>query len=164
MRPDFIATCFQLNSNELRALLAIGFNSTFPGVSPACTVSENEIWKSMLSFPSGHSSLSFANFVYLALRLPKIPEKNFFKSGSILESILLSLPIVIILPAMHISISRIIENRHHPEDIIAGAAIGSLIAFIVSKTEDLFFNEPIQKTQSSENASDNLLPSPSPSA
>jgi len=165
MRPDFIATCFQLNSHDLRALLLTGFNSSFPGVSPACTASETEIWKSMLSFPSGHSSLSFANFVYLALRMPKIPIENLFKSGSILESVLLSLPVVIILPAMHISLSRVIENRHHPEDIIAGAAIGSLIAFIVSKTEDLFFPEKQQEgIQAVENASDNLLPSPSPSA
>jgi len=164
MRPDFIATCFELNSGELRALLVTGYNSTYPGVSPACTASETEIWKSMLSFPSGHSSLSFANFVYLAFGLPKIPEKSFYKSGTILESILLSLPILIILPAMHISMSRVIENRHHPEDVIAGAAIGSLIAFIVSKTEDLFIHESTEKTRTYETASDNLLPSPSSSA
>ncbi|CAG5104524.1 Oidioi.mRNA.OKI2018_I69.chr1.g1302.t1.cds [Oikopleura dioica] len=162
LRPDFIATCFELDEVQLRKVVAEGFNSSFPGATPSCSASESDLWKSMLSFPSGHSSLAFANFVYLALRVVKIPEKRQLKSGSIVEAFLLTFPLLIVLPAIHISLSRVIENRHHPEDILAGAIVGSLIAITVSQTEDLFAKKNSDEAKyepAHEISSDNLIPS-----
>ncbi len=72
------------------------------------------------SFPSGHTSSSFAAGVVLYLMLPK-------KYG---------VPAMIL--AFLIGISRLYVGVHYPTDVLAGAVLGTLIAVgVVKATESL---------------------------
>mmetsp|Transcript_2948 Transcript_2948/g.3412 ORF Transcript_2948/g.3412 Transcript_2948/m.3412 type:complete len:284 (+) Transcript_2948:72-923(+) len=84
------------------------------------------------SFPSGHSSMSFAAMLFLSLyalgkvnaavskpfRLPLIGDID-------LTNVLLLLALSPMAVAFWISSSRIRENDHHPADVVGGAVIGS---------------------------------------
>ena len=76
-----------------------------------------------LSFPSGHAcfSVQAATFTiwYLQSRSSQLPLRETF----ILPLIQLGLLIM----AFYTCISRIMDNKHHPTDVIAGALIGFLI-------------------------------------
>jgi len=75
-----------------------------------------------LSFPSGHSSTSFAGMLFLALYLHgKFRVYSHDHSASFSKSILLASPMAI---AFFISLSRAIDYHHNFSDIIAGAMIG----------------------------------------
>lgn len=81
------------------------------------------------SFPSGHSSLAFAVFVYLALymgaRMHIAAPDTRFKSAKLTA---LSMPVFI---ASLVAVSRIIDNHHNYSDIIAGSALGAAIAVAI---------------------------------
>lgn len=76
------------------------------------------------SFPSGHSSVSVYGAIfmiwYLQCRTPKLRSS-------------MAIPLcqmVLATWAMFCSLSRIIDNRHHWWDVLAGAAIGAVTAFL----------------------------------
>lgn len=71
------------------------------------------------SFPSGHTSSSFAAGVVLYLMLPK-------KYG---------VPAMIL--AFLLGISRLYVGVHYPTDVLGGMAMGTLIAFAVVKVTEL---------------------------
>lgn len=81
------------------------------------------------SFPSGHSSISFTCFVYLALymamRLKVSQPGTSFKT---LKYLALSIPVAI---AAFVSISRIIDNHHNFDDVVAGSCLGTGVAVAV---------------------------------
>jgi len=80
-----------------------------------------------LSFPSGHSSTSFAGMLFLVLYLHgKFRVYNEEHSASFSKSILLTSPLAI---AFFISLSRAIDYHHNFSDIIAGALIGLGVAY-----------------------------------
>ena len=70
------------------------------------------------SFPSGHSASSFAAAMCIYLNGPK-------KYG-----------IPALLLALLIALSRLYVGVHYPGDVIAGAIIGSLMAWLVYKVYD----------------------------
>lgn len=75
-----------------------------------------------LSFPSGHSSTSFAGMLFLVLYLHgKFRVYSPEHSASFSKSILLASPLAI---AFFIALSRTIDYHHNYSDIIAGALIG----------------------------------------
>jgi len=79
-----------------------------------------------LSFPSGHSSTSFAGMLFLVLYLHgKFRVYSEDHSASFSKSILLTSPLAI---AFFISLSRAIDYHHNFSDIIAGALIGLGVA------------------------------------
>lgn len=65
-----------------------------------------------LSFPSGHASTSFAGAVILAY---------FFRR--------LAVPLVLL--AALVAYSRVYVGVHYPTDVVAGAVLGTLVAFAV---------------------------------
>jgi len=82
-----------------------------------------------LSFPSGHSSCSFAGMTFLALYLTgKFRIYSTEASSSFAKSVLVASPITI---AMFISLSRTIDYHHNYSDIIAGSMIGIAVAYYV---------------------------------
>lgn len=74
------------------------------------------------SFPSGHSSLSFfeAIFImwYLQCRCPR------FRS----QFLLLSMQLLCLTWACFCSVSRITDHRHHWWDVLAGSLLGVIFA------------------------------------
>jgi undecaprenyl-diphosphatase len=65
------------------------------------------------SFPSGHTTSSFALAVALTIRWPKLG------------------PFVLPLAAL-IGLSRIVVGAHYPTDVAAGALLGSAVAIVVA--------------------------------
>lgn len=103
------------------------FNRTYlvPGQDFKCLSRDlPSIDESRLSFPSGHSSLSFYSMLFLIFfiqstwkcarlgLMPRVIQLGLFTS------------------AVFIALSRIIDNKHHPTDVLAGAALGTLAAIL----------------------------------
>jgi membrane-associated phospholipid phosphatase len=82
-----------------------------------------------MSFPSGHSSTSFAGMTFLVLYLcGKCRIYSSEESSSFAKSILVASPLTI---AMFIALSRTIDYHHNYSDIIAGSMIGIAVSYFV---------------------------------
>ena len=78
------------------------------------------------SFPSGHASFSFSMMLFTHFVLTqwlRIEKHNFYGWRSWLAFG----PIVL---CAWISVTRIIDNKHHVDDVIAGVAIGCVCAYV----------------------------------
>ncbi|KAF8515964.1 phosphatidic acid phosphatase type 2/haloperoxidase [Gautieria morchelliformis] len=119
LRPDFMARC-----------------KWDPSLA-ACTGHPDAIRDGRRSFPSGHSSLAFTGLTFLSIYLvacmcpsqatsasSRLP--NFLKSKAVSVFITLA-PLGV---ATWIAITRLEDYRHHKEDVITGAGIGSLCAYV----------------------------------
>lgn len=77
------------------------------------------------SFPSGHSSSSFAGLfflsLYLAAKLHILDQK-----GEVWRTLVVLVPT---LAASCVAMSRIMDARHHPFDVLFGSALGILCAW-----------------------------------
>ncbi|KAI8922989.1 phosphatidic acid phosphatase type 2/haloperoxidase [Entophlyctis helioformis] len=115
-RPDFLARCKW--SAELNA----------------CTGNKKDISDGRRSFPSGHSSESFAGMTFLALFLGTVWSRIFDVEGSVwgrrTRAWRIILPFAPLLISTYCAISRY-QDVHHPTDVAAGAALGAAIAAIV---------------------------------
>ena len=89
---------------------------------------ENKKWKekdrrqrqdAFMSFPSGHASLSFTTMVRVSLELTQILQKWPLHR-------LAWTPVL----AFYIARTRVLDHWHHPEDIIAGAVLGTVFALL----------------------------------
>jgi len=109
LRPDFLARCK-------------------PDITGKCTnMVLNDVRDGRLSFPSGHSSLSFTAMVFLSLYLSgkfRIFRTNHGNVWKILCSVC---PIFI---CGFIAISRTRDYHHNYDDILAGAFLGTVMAFV----------------------------------
>ncbi|KAH9981373.1 PAP2-domain-containing protein [Lactifluus volemus] len=77
------------------------------------------------SFPSGHSSLSFAGLTFLSLYLAgKL--QLFDKRGHVAKVWTSVLPL---LGATLVAISRLMDYRHHWQDVVVGSALGISTAY-----------------------------------
>jgi len=78
-----------------------------------------------MSFPSGHSSLSFAGLGFLSLYIAG--KLHLFDSrGHAPKAWLFVLPLF---GALLVAISRTMDYRHHWEDVVAGSWLGMLTAY-----------------------------------
>ncbi|PWN21753.1 acid phosphatase/Vanadium-dependent haloperoxidase [Microstroma glucosiphilum] len=118
-RPDFIDRC----QPPVGAVdpVPYGLNS-----EAICTTSLDSalIKDGFRSFPSGHSSAAFAGLTFLTWFLAG----HFHLFGDrarVWVSWIVATPP---LGACLIAISRLMDNRHHPTDVIAGAILGAVVA------------------------------------
>lgn len=73
------------------------------------------IWREKaLCFPSGHASLAFASAMCLSMLIPR-GKWIFFAV------------------ACCTAIERVVENAHYPSDVVAGAALGSLLGWWITR-------------------------------
>ncbi|KAG1451232.1 hypothetical protein G6F46_010300 [Rhizopus delemar] len=77
------------------------------------------------SFPSGHSSFSFAGLGYLAFYLAG-KMRLFDKQGHTYKSFIFSFPWI---GALLIAVSRVHDYRHHWQDVLVGGLIGSGLSY-----------------------------------
>lgn len=91
----------------------------------SCTADQNVQNEGRKSFPSGHSSLSMVGCAYVSLFLMhklKLAEKPTF--------IRFSVGLVPVSIALWVAASRLVDNWHHPSDVIAGGLIGGGSAYV----------------------------------
>nr|GEY15855.1 lipid phosphate phosphatase 2-like isoform X2 [Tanacetum cinerariifolium] len=112
-RPDFFWRCFP-----------DGYDIYDKWGAVVCHGDINVIRQGHKSFPSGHSSWSFAGLGFLSLYLSgKI--KAFDREGHAAKLCLVFLPLVV---ACLVAISRVDNYRHHWQDVICGGLIGLTMA------------------------------------
>jgi hypothetical protein len=80
--------------------------------------------ESRLSFPSGHSSIAFYSMLFLIMFIQHTWKCH--RMGLMPRLVQLCLFSL----AIFIALSRIVDNKHHPTDVIAGAALGTLGAVL----------------------------------
>ncbi|KAK7865091.1 hypothetical protein R5R35_014627 [Gryllus longicercus] len=90
-----------------------------------CTGDESVSREARLSFPSGHSSMSFYAAVFTALFL----ERRFrWRRRARLQVAFAQLLAVLL--AWLTALSRVSDHKHHWSDVLAGGALGALVAAI----------------------------------
>ncbi|KAF8010181.1 hypothetical protein BT93_J0965 [Corymbia citriodora subsp. variegata] len=100
-----------------------------------CHGTKSVIAEGHKSFPSGHTSWSFAGLGFLALYLAgKI--KAFDHKGHAAKLIVLFLPLLV---ASLVGISRLDDHKHHRQDVIAGGLIALSTSISRSRSEALSF-------------------------
>ncbi|XP_062192599.1 putative lipid phosphate phosphatase 3, chloroplastic isoform X2 [Phragmites australis] len=115
-RPDFFWRCFP--DGKQVYFLVTG--------DVICHGEKSFLTDGRKSFPSGHTSWSFAGLGFLSLYLSgKI--KVFDHQGHVAKLCIVILPLLL---ASLVGISRIDNYRHHWEDVFAGGLIGYIMAIL----------------------------------
>ncbi|GMH15198.1 hypothetical protein Nepgr_017039 [Nepenthes gracilis] len=113
-RPDFFWRCFPDGKDYYDHLGNV-----------ICHGKASVIREGHKSFPSGHSSWSFAGLGFLSLYLSgKI--KAFNRQGHVAKLCIIFLPL---LAASLVAVSRVDDYWHHWTDVFAGGLIGLVVAF-----------------------------------
>ncbi|XP_023746271.1 putative lipid phosphate phosphatase 3, chloroplastic isoform X2 [Lactuca sativa] len=112
-RPDFFWRCFP-----------DGVDNYDQWGNVVCHGKDSDIREGHKSFPSGHSSWSFAGLGFLALYLAgKI--KVFDRRGHVAKLCIVFLPILM---ASLVAVSRVDDYWHHWQDVFAGGILGFTVA------------------------------------
>ncbi|XP_057424084.1 lipid phosphate phosphatase 2-like [Lotus japonicus] len=113
-RPDFFWRCFP-DGVEV-------YDDKWGGV--ICHGKESDIKEGHKSFPSGHTSWSFAGLGFLSLYLSgKI--KVFDRRGHVAKLCIVFIPLLV---ACLVGISRVDDYWHHWQDVFAGGLLGLVVA------------------------------------
>ncbi|KAJ1678383.1 hypothetical protein EV182_004163 [Spiromyces aspiralis] len=117
-RPDFLTRCKPKSG------------STDPewGLSDdsVCTQTDMSLMRDgMRSFPSGHTSFSFSTMVYLTFYFAG-HFKLYHTSSRAIKAFFIFFPLLL---AMYIGISRTNDNRHHWQDVLGGALLGTFFGW-----------------------------------
>ena len=139
----------------------------FDMVTKQCLVSYPHVVEAQVSFPSGHTSLSFCSMTVLALWMFQIIRWKQRTCGASTTRLFLFLSILI--PwgwATFVGVSRIVDNWHHPSDVVAGCLIGMAcggLSFVIysSTSQDFTESSSATTTTSTMASSRTLRPSPS---
>eukprot|EP01054_Gregarina_sp_Poly1_P000788 Gregarina_sp_Poly_1__787@NODE_1189_length_4822_cov_141_095689_g818_i0_p3_GENE_NODE_1189_length_4822_cov_141_095689_g818_i0NODE_1189_length_4822_cov_141_095689_g818_i0_p3_ORF_typecomplete_len350_score17_81PAP2/PF01569_21/2_2e02PAP2/PF01569_21/1_6e26PAP2_3/PF14378_6/2_4e05BioY/PF02632_14/0_024BioY/PF02632_14/1_9e03FtsX/PF02687_21/4_4FtsX/PF02687_21/24FtsX/PF02687_21/2_3e03Sre/PF03125_18/33Sre/PF03125_18/8_2DUF2157/PF09925_9/0_2DUF2157/PF09925_9/8_5e02Sensor/PF13796_6/0_11Sensor/PF13796_6/2_2e03FUS len=132
LRPDYLSRCF--GHNEPTVWMAVnGFAdwNAIPDI-PICNtkagtfnLSENALDDGRMSFPSAHSSLSFAIIGFLSLWT--YSKLCLFRDWGAWR---ITIPFGLIMIPTVIAVSRTSDYRHHSSDVIGGTILGCLIAIL----------------------------------
>lgn len=132
LRPHFLDVCkpdFSLASNA-PGVEGSGYNGAgYTGIyftKEICTGDEKEINDSLESFPSGHSTAAFAGFIYLAIYLNAKLKAFSNYHPAMWKLVAIYTPV---LGATLIAGALTIDEFHNWYDVVAGAIIGSVMAF-----------------------------------
>lgn len=119
-RPDIIARC-KPDEAKVSALAVFTL-----ATKALCTETDEHIMQDgFRSFPSGHSSSSFAGLFYLSLYLAaKLHVLD--QRGEVWRTFIVLVPT---LAASCVAGSRIMDARHHPFDVLFGSLLGILVAW-----------------------------------
>ncbi|ORY87686.1 phosphatidic acid phosphatase type 2/haloperoxidase, partial [Protomyces lactucae-debilis] len=113
-RPDLVARCAP-SSGAADAIYAGLVTSSI-----CTTTNSSRLHDGFRSFPSGHASMAFSGLAYLAFYLAaRLHLWN--NRGETWKWVLVMIPAV---TAALVGATRIMDNRHHPFDVLFGAALG----------------------------------------
>jgi diacylglycerol diphosphate phosphatase / phosphatidate phosphatase len=118
-RPDLIARCQPILGSVDAAVFGLS-------TAAICTQTDAAIMADgFRSFPSGHSSSSFAGLSYLSLYLAaKLHVLD--NRGEVWRTVVVLIPTM---AASCVAMSRIMDARHHPFDVLFGSALGILVGW-----------------------------------
>lgn len=128
LRPHFLDVCqpdVSLAAASKSQYDATGFRQLYY-TKEICTGDTKEINDSLESFPSGHSTAAFAGFVYLYLYLNAKLKVFANYHAAMWKLVVVCAPL---LGAVLIAGALTIDEFHHWWDLLAGALIGSAMAF-----------------------------------
>lgn len=137
LRPDFLARCNPIPPQTVSIQFGENTNSLYP-----CTNTDSGVIKDgKQSFPSGHSAFSFNIAIYASayliwcwnMRREWVPRNRGPKAEflSDLWNVVAKIWMLCMLAvAWGISCSRIVDNQHHPSDVVAGMLLGIVVAVI----------------------------------
>ena len=128
LRPHFLDVCrpdVSLAAESKSQYDAAGFRQLYY-TKEICTGDRKEINDSLESFPSGHSTAAFAGFVYLFLYLNAKLKVFANYHAAMWKLIVVYAPL---LGAVLIAGALTIDEYHHWWDLLAGALIGTAMAF-----------------------------------
>ncbi|KAL0486361.1 lipid phosphate phosphatase [Acrasis kona] len=108
LRPNFLARCL-------------------PDAAGDCSQVGSTVRDARLSFPSGHSSMSFAGMIFLSLYLTGKLRTFSREGGSLWKALVCLFPMFI---AGMVAVSRTLDYHHNYDDIIAGTLIGCFIGLV----------------------------------
>lgn len=140
LRPHFFDVCKPGNYSTNDDLEYIeeydcGGNSIqFPDIDDR----NKRIREVSLSFPSGHASFAFQAATFIVLYLQAKFSKNDFARKSLLVPFA---QIVMIAAAFFVAVSRVMDYKHHPTDVIAGGLIGTITQILNCFGATLIFSE-----------------------
>lgn len=125
-RPDEIHRCF---GPDFVTPPELYNNGVITDPASQCQSSEVAPKVSRQSFPSGHSASSLCSSLFLTMYL--VWRSYLFAKGRgawfrVLGHFLHFLALIVLFTGISIGVSRIYDNRHHPWDVVAGWAIGSI--------------------------------------
>jgi membrane-associated phospholipid phosphatase len=113
LRPNFLARCN-------------------PSADGDCINIGSKVRDARLSFPSGHSSLSFACMFYLSCYIAGKLRLFRYDGGAIWKAIACVIPLIM---AGFIAVSRTLDYHHDYSDILGGTIIGSFIGVMCYMTQ-----------------------------
>ncbi|KAL8142022.1 hypothetical protein V2J09_015054 [Rumex salicifolius] len=113
-RPDFFWRCFP-DGNEMYD--SVG--------NVICNGQESVVTEGYKSFPSGHSSMSFAGLGFVSLYLAA-KMKAFDEKGHVAKLCVVITPL---LAATMVAISRVDDYWHHWQDVFVGGFLGTLHSY-----------------------------------
>lgn len=111
-RPFFASVCKSYN----------------PPDSFHCTGDAEAVAGARVSFPSGHSALSFSAAVLTSLMLIRLFRQGKIEVNSTIFAVIAALPVCL---SGFVAVSRLIDYHHHFADVVGGAFLGTLIACLV---------------------------------
>lgn len=114
-RPDMFARCIPYTDTPLPEF-------TLSNVTVCSNTNTVMLYEGFRSFPSGHSSTIFASSTFQIMSISQHFHSQSWNLAFFVQMVPLSL-------AFWISSSRISDNRHFLRDIVAGAFIGTIVAF-----------------------------------
>ena len=125
IRPDFVDRCWP--DGATRAWKSAGV--------PECSGDYDSVQEGRRSFPSGHTSMSFAGFVYCSLYLAawlRVGRDDHRDAGRASWHGTWKLAVVVapIVAATFIGLTRIRDYWHHWEDVTVGALLGTAFAVL----------------------------------
>lgn len=116
LRPNFYDLC-KFNSENLE-----------------CTASDSHIMESRSSFPSGHSSLSAAGMgvlVWFLLGRANLGQNMNGKKKNRNPKLSAMVALLPLAWSLFVASSRLVDNWHHPSDIVAGLCLGLFFPSLV---------------------------------
>lgn len=141
LRPNFLDVC-QPDRNPYTTYCSSqlnGYNGKtylYPGVDFKCMQSDpKQVNDSRKSFPSGHSSSTFYAMIFLIFYIHRVWNK---RSLGLLPQFF---QVCFFGFAVFVAISRVLDNKHHPTDVLAGSLLGILVAVFTSYYLNLFFKK-----------------------
>ena len=136
LRPDYLARCNPAAPGAIEVEWAQPASQ-----NPACnpTVGPSELRDGHYSFPSGHTSTAFAFAVYSVIYgvwafcfrdlAARLPTRRRGLRSILIEGVHAGAALLWVVAqlsfAWGVGISRVIDYRHHPSDVVAGALLGA---------------------------------------
>lgn len=128
LRPHFLAVCEPMLPS-VDDSTGVGFSGIMYTAEQVCTGDARRVENALESFPSGHATIAFAGLGYLAiylfthLRITSLGGRR----GSHWKMLFVVAPLLL---ATYLTSTLVLRYHHHGYDVIAGALIGSFMAFM----------------------------------